>query len=536
MCVRGRTKNPKTRGWNASIVPSSDLFAKSKDFPSRDFSALIDCMLDWLAARARTTPRALALVIGEQQWTYGALQEEVARYAGWLQQMGVERGQRVALLLENDLPFVCLVHALARVGAVLMPLNTRLTAEEVAWQLQKTGCRLLLYDDSTAEQVAQLAAGEWRTQHVAQLRSAAHEPVWERQGFELQAPQAIVFTSGTTGQPKGAVLTFANHFWSATASAFRLGVQPQDCWLSCLPLYHVGGLAVLFRSCLYGTAVVLQRRFEVEQFNEALDRWPVTMTSLVPTMLYRLLPTRRSWPETLRLVLVGGAATTPELAAACVEAGVPLATTYGLTEAASQVATMLQDGVRLKPGSVGKPLMFTEVRIVDEAWNSVPGGNEVPAGTLGEVVVAGPTVMRGYFEDEEATAEALRDGVLYTGDIGYLDEDGDLWLVQRRSDIIVSGGENVYPAEVEQVLRQHPAVAAACVVGLPDAEWGERVAAMVAVREGQTVSEEALLAFCRERLAGYKLPRTLRLVQRLPETASGKVARGEVRERLEIGD
>jgi O-succinylbenzoic acid--CoA ligase len=487
-------------------------------------------MVDWLAARARTTPHALALVIEEQQWTYGALQDEVARYAGWLQQTGVERGQRVALLSQNDLPFVCLVHALARLGAVLVPLNTRLTAGELAWQLQKTGCGLFLYDDSTAELSEQLPAGEWQARHVAEVQGALQEPVLEPpHGFELEAPQAIVFTSGTTGRPKGAVLTFANHFWSATASAFRLGVQPQDCWLSCLPLYHVGGLAVLFRSCLYGTAVVLQRRFEVQQFNEALDHWPVTMTSLVPTMLYRLLPTRRSWPKTLRLVLVGGAATTPELAAACAEAGLPVAMTYGLTEAASQVATMLPAEARQKPGSVGKPLMFTEVRIVDEA------GNEVPSGALGEVLVSGPTVMRGYYEDEEATAQALRGGRLHTGDIGYLDEDGDLWLVQRRSDIIVSGGENVYPAEVEEVLRQHPAVAAACVVGVPDAEWGQRVAAMVAVREGETVDEEALLAFCRERLAGYKLPRTLRFVERLPETASGKVARGEVRERLEGG-
>ena len=243
-------------------------------------------------------------------------------------------------------------------------------------------------------------------------------------------------------------------------------------------------------------------------------------------MLYRLLKEGTRWPATLRLVLLGGAAAAPQLLAEAATAGVPVATTYGLTEAASQVATMLPAGVRRKPGSVGRPLFFTEIRIVNEEEEAQP------AGSYGEVVVAGPTVMAGYYRNAAATAETLRDGKLYTGDIGYLDEEGDLWLVQRRSDIIVSGGENVYPVEVETVLRQHPAVEAACVVGVPDPEWGEAVAAMVAPRPERAVTPEELLAFCRERLAGYKLPRHLRLAAQLPQTASGKVARREVQARL----
>jgi O-succinylbenzoic acid--CoA ligase len=325
------------------------------------------------------------------------------------------------------------------------------------------------------------------------------------------------------------MLTYGNHFWSATASAFHLGVLPDDRWLSILPLYHVGGLAVLFRCCLYGAAAVLQEGFDLDAVNRSLDEEAITLVSLVPTMLYRLLPTRASWPERLRLVLLGGAAASPELVAQALAAGVPVATTYGLTEAASQVATMLPDEARDKPGSVGRPLLFTEMQILGD------GNAPLPAGEIGEVAVRGPAVMAGYYAAPKATAEALRGGWLHTGDMGYLDEDGDLWLVQRRSDIIVSGGENVYPAEVEAVLGAHPAVAAAAVVGLPDAEWGEQVAALVVVREGRTIEAGELLRFARQRLAGYKLPRRLSFVDAMPQTALGKVARAAVREMLLVG-
>jgi O-succinylbenzoic acid--CoA ligase len=346
--------------------------------------------------------------------------------------------------------------------------------------------------------------------------------------FDLDGMQAVVFTSGTTGRPKGAMLSFANHFWSATASAFRLGTRPEDLWLSCLPLYHVGGLAVLFRSCLYGTAVLLQQGFDVAAVNDALDNYDVTLISLVPTMLYRLLDARPagSWPRSLRLVLLGGAATPPELVEKSREQGVPISVTYGLTESSSQVATILPDNVPAKPGCVGKPLMFTSVRIADD------NGKTLSPGEYGEVVVTGPSVMVGYIHDPAGTSRAIREGELYTGDIGYLDEDGDLWLVQRRSDIVVSGGENVYPAEVEAVLKQHPAVAAVCVVGVADEEWGQRVAAMVVSRDGATVSGGELVEFGRESLASYKLPIRIQFAKVLPQTASGKIERRTVQKMM----
>ena len=484
-------------------------------------------MLDWLKERAYTTPDALALLIGEQQWTYGELDRLVDGYARHLQRLRLAPGEKVATLLPAALPAVCLVHAAARQGLVLVPLNTRLTVPELAWQLDHLDSPLLIYDETFATSAGELESDVQRSTPVGRFS----EPV--PAGADLSVPpiqmdavQAIDFTSGSTGEPKGVLLTFANHFWSASASAFRLGVRPDDRWLSCLPLYHVGGLAVLFRSCLYGSAIVLHDRFDVDAFNHSLDREAITLTSLVPTMLYRLLPTRTSWPASLRLVLLGGAAASSELLSDALAAGIPVATTYGLTEATSQVATLLPAGVRGKPGSVGRPLLFNRVRIVSEE------GQAQPAGAYGEVVVSGPTVMAGYYANEAATARTLRDGELYTGDIGYLDEEGDLWLVQRRSDIIVSGGENVYPAEVEAILGQHHAVRAACVVGVPHPEWGEQVAAMVAISPRTRATQEELLAFCRERLAAYKLPRRLDLVTELPQTASGKVAREQVRQEL----
>jgi len=480
--------------------------------------------VDWLAARAALTPDKLALMIGQRRWTYGELDRLVNGLAAHLQAQGVQPGDFVAVLLPNSLAYVCLIHALARLDAVLIPLNTRLTAEEIAWQVGHVGAQWLVAQEKMAG-----VTGRWLTIDDGGWQSA-HPPAVDRQPLALDQLQCVVFTSGTSGRPKGAMLTYGNHYASAQASAARLGVQANDLWLSVLPLYHVGGLAVVWRSCLVGTAVDLHARFDLEAINQALDSNPITLISLVPTMLHRLLESRTTWPDTLRLILLGGAAASPELLQQAQAAQLPVATTYGLTEAASQVATMLPPDVARKPGSAGKPLPGTTIDIVDE------NGRSLPPHTIGEIIVAGPTVMAGYWSAEcgarsveyrlRTPHSALRTHA--TGDMGYLDEDGDLWVVQRRSDLIVSGGENVYPAEVEAALKAHTTVANACVVGVPDPEWGQIVAALVQLKPDQTVTEAALLAFLREQLAGYKQPRRLRFTAELPQTASGKIARSAV--------
>ncbi|MCB0160140.1 MAG: o-succinylbenzoate--CoA ligase [Caldilineaceae bacterium] len=481
--------------------------------------------VNWLADRAAVTPHVLALVADGAYITYGELERRVQQMTIHLAAHGVGAGMRLAVLLPNSAAYVDLIHAAARVGAILVPLNTRLTAPELAYQLAKATPRLLITD--TAHR-ASVVDAPCPVLDVTALNAPASPAVFlpPPAPVTLESPQAIVFTSGTTGRPKGVLLTFGNHFWSATASAYRLGVLPHDRWLSCLPLYHVGGLAVVFRSCLYGTAMVLHDRFDLARFDRALDTDVITLTSLVPTMFYRLLEHRqRPWPHSLRAVLLGGAATGPALVEAGKTAGVPMAVTYGLTEAASQVATATPELVLRKPGSPGAPLMFDRVRVGDDA------GNSVPPGDIGEVIVRGPVVMAGYFDEPEATAQTLRDGELFTGDVGYLDDDGDLWIVQRRRDIIVTGGENVYPAEVEAVLDGLPGVRRSCVVGLPDAEWGQSVAALVEA-DASGFDRDALLRQARQTLAGYKTPRLLVRTDDLPQTASGKVERRRVAELL----
>jgi O-succinylbenzoic acid--CoA ligase len=492
-------------------------------------------MRDWLAATAALHPTKTALLRPHDDFehlvkiTYARLNELAASEAAALAQLGVESGDRVGLLLDNGQRYVSLVWGLVRRGAVLVPLNTRLTADELRYQVDKAGCKLIICS-STYEPTAVAI----RTRPVYTVGSSCsdaalpfptnimHSEAHLDGEIDLDATAAIIFTSGTTGKPKGAQLTFGNLYHSAQASAERLGVHPDDRWLLALPLYHVGGLSILFRSAIYGTAFAIPQAEpgaspKLESIIHTMQREAITLISLVPTQLYRMIQAGVEFPPTLRLILLGGAAAAPDLLESCAKLNLPVATTYGLTEAASQVATMSPEDVRHKPGSVGKPLAGTQVRIVRE------DGTSAEPGEYGEIAVSGKMVMKGYLD------EPLSNGELYTGDIGYLDADGDLWLVQRRSDLIVSGGENVYPAEVEGILRQHPMIAEAAVVGVPSAEWGQQVAAVLVLKPGTSAIPDDIEAFCKARLAGYKRPRLIRFVSELPMTASGKIQRSAVR-------
>ncbi|MCH8994595.1 MAG: o-succinylbenzoate--CoA ligase [Chloroflexi bacterium] len=487
-------------------------------------------MPEWLRQRARLSPDRLALVFEDERWTFAELDRRVSGAAGRLAVAGVEPGNLVALLARNGSGFAQLVHAVPRLGAVLMPLNVRLTADELAWQLRDSGARFLVSDEPNAAKAAELkkALPSLSCLSLAELTECddrARSDAGERR-VSLSAVHSVIYTSGTSGRPKGAMLTFGNHLWSAMGSALNLGLRNDDRWLACMPLFHVGGLAILLRSVIYGSTAVVQESFDPDAVNRAIDEDGITTVSVVSAMLSRMLEARgeRPYPETLRCVLAGGGPLPRPLLEECARRGVPVVQTYGLTEAASQVATLSPEDALLKLGSAGRPLFPTEIRIEDEQDQALP------AGEAGEIVVRGPTVTAGYLNDAEATARALRDGWLHTGDIGYLDEEGLLYVLDRRDDLIVSGGENVYPAEVEEVLRSHPAVLDAAVVGLPDERWGRRVAAAVALRPGSKPDEEELLAFCRKHLASYKAPTQLHIVEQLPRNAAGKLLRRAVRD------
>ncbi|MFC7045820.1 o-succinylbenzoate--CoA ligase [Halobacteriaceae archaeon GCM10025711] len=495
-------------------------------------------MRDWLDHRARSTPDETALVDADtgDEWTFADLDAAVEETAGSLAGLGVEAGDHVGVLMETRPAFVRLVFAVQRVGAVLVPLNARLAVPELAAQRDAADLTALVCEADT-EADAAAAAGPVPVvsvddpDHDAVATLDDTEPgLVDDVAWSLDDVQAIMFTSGTTGDPKAVTLTAGNFLASAGASAVRLGVLPDDRWLLCLSMYHMGGLSVVLRSVLYGTTVVLQREFDESAVRDAVAAFDVTGVSLVPTMLDRVLDAGDGpLADSLRFVLLGGAPASTDLLERCAAHDVPVCPTYGMTETASQVATARPDEAFDHPGTVGRPLFATDVTVVGE------DGLPVPTGETGELVVSGPTVTPGYYADPEATADATGEYGFRTGDIGYRDHAGRLWVLNRREDRIVTGGENVHPGEVADVLREHPDVREVAVVGVEDPEWGERVAALV-VRDDEEVTADDLQAFCEGRLAGYKKPRTVTFADAIPRTASGTVDREAVRDRLRAAD
>ncbi|WP_394295208.1 o-succinylbenzoate--CoA ligase [Halobiforma nitratireducens] len=524
---------------------------------------------DLLAVRAAATPDDLALidVATGEEWTYEDFDRRVDRAARALTELGDDVGdgtqlERLGLLVDTRPAFTVVFFAAMRTGTTVVPLNVRETVTELAEKVERTGLEAIVCERDTAATALDLAdraemvvasidevggvdgvggvggvdgIDEVKSDRVRSLAGATEASgpgsvdSLERSAppeIDPEATQLLMFTSGTSGDPKAVRLTVSNLVASATASAFRLGIDREDRWLCCLPMYHMGGLAPVVRSTLYGTTVVVQREFEPDATARVLATYDITGVSLVPTMCKRLLEREGGWrpPETLRFVLLGGAPATQELLERCLENEIPVYPTYGMTETASQVATATPEAVRSHEGTVGRPLVGSEVTVVDD------DGEPVAPGEPGELVVAGPTVTPGYLEPE-VTEEAFGDRGLYTGDVGYRDTGGRLWILNRRSDRIVTGGENVDPGEVVDALRTHSSVAEAAVVGLPDDEWGERVAAVV-VPAGDGIEYASVLESCEERLAGFKRPKTLAVVDELPRTASGTVDREAVRNLL----
>jgi o-succinylbenzoate---CoA ligase len=494
-------------------------------------TSIVGSMPDWLQQRATISPERLALQTEDARLTYRELDEAVDSMAAHLRQAGVRDSEIVALLAQNGAAYVQSVHAISRAGAVAMPLNLRLTPLELAWQIEDAGAHRLLFDASQNDAAVALR-GEAPPLELLSLdeitdagpATALESPMAPRSRFDLGALHSVVYTSGTTGRPKGAMLTYGNHFWSATASALNLGLRQDDRWLACLPLFHVGGLSILLRSVIYGTAAIVHSGFDPAGVNAAIDEDGVTIVSVVANMLQRMLDQRadRPYPASLRCILLGGGPAPEPLLRRCAAIGVPVVQTYGLTETASQIATLAPDDALRKLGSAGKPLFGAELRIVGE------DGAACLPGVAGEIVVRGPTVTPGYLNRPDETATALRDGWLHTGDLGRLDDEGYLYVLDRRDDLIVSGGENIYPAEIEAVLQAHPDVQEAGVYGIDDSRWGKVPVAIVVLRQGAVEDAGALLAHCRQRLAAYKTPHRIDFASTLPRNAAGKLMRHQL--------
>ncbi|RKH53812.1 o-succinylbenzoate--CoA ligase [Corallococcus sp. AB050B] len=465
---------------------------------------------------ARVHPDAEALRFAGQRWTFRELDGEVTRWTEALAARGIGQGERVALLSTSHPAVTFLFWALGRLGAIFAPLNARLTPAELGPLLDEVEPRLTLALESLRARIPEAESLESFPGSVP-----AREPVPAR-SWDADTARVILFTSGTTGRPKGAVLSEGAFRASSRASAANLGAHPAPRWLGTLPLFHVGGLAMLTRTAYEGGCLLLHERFDADAVNRAIDSEGASHASFVATTLERVLDARqdRKLPDTFRCALIGGGPVPTALLTRARAAGLLALQTYGLTEACSQVTTE-------RPGeadgrTAGPPLPGLEVRIVGTDGATLGEGQE------GDVEVRGPTLMARYWRQREATREAFHDGWLRTRDVGVLDAKGRLTLLSRRTDLIVRGGENLYPAEIEAVLANHPAILESAVVGVPDPHWGEVPVAFVVLRPGHALPDN-LDAWCRQSLARFKVPTRFVAIETLPRNAMSKVERSVLR-------
>jgi acyl-CoA synthetase (AMP-forming)/AMP-acid ligase II len=505
--------------------------------------------------QAAAQPDAEAVVFEETRLSYGRLNERVNRLANGLRSRGLRRGSHVALLLENCHQYLEVYYALSKAGMVAVPLNWRLSDEELGYILDHSESAALITDRGHAESALLLRGEIERLELLIGVETigptdvapyeeivAAGSPAEPNaEGLDENGLVVLMYTGGTTGLPKGVMLSHRNFLASIRAIA-EVGMQAAGAHtLFALPLFHIANWqAFLFHAL--GGCVIVTRRADPERIVELLLREKPILVNLVPTVYESLLALPGI--EDLDFSFVGrftvsGAPMAADSMRRCEEVfGMRFGKGYGLTEAAPAVSSLnpaeyvLEGDPALvaRANSVGKPLKNVEVKICRE------DGSECRPREEGEITVRGDNVMLGYWRDPERSRDALRGGWLWTGDLGFVDADGYLFLTDRKGDMIISGGENVHPTETENALQEHPAVREVAVIGLPDPKWGEVVKAVVALQPGHEVSAEALIDFCRERIAGYKCPKSVDFVEALPKSTVGKILRREVKKRYSEGD
>lgn len=497
-------------------------------------------LADLIERNAALTPEKAAIRFAGRELTYAGLASRItAAVAALTSELAVGRGDRVAILAANHPDYLVLLYACARLGAMLVPVNWRLAVPEQLYILSDSGAKVLVLEQAFEAIVTPLKEA---LPDVRVVGLAADAPdglsldalvAGARGGggtekVDTSAPLLIVYTSGTTGHPKGAVLCQEALIANAAMSEHMHDLTAEDHVLTVLPLFHVGGLNIQTTPALQlGAMVTLHARFAPDATLAAIANDRPTLSVLVPATMQAVIEHPR-WKETpldsLRALATGSTQVPQRLVDAFVERDVPVLQVYGSTETSPVAAYTRLSGDWRRPGSTGLPGLVCEARVVDD------GGNEVPHGEVGEVVVRGPNVLSEYWNNPQATAEALRDGWYHTGDIGVRDADGHFFIHDRRKNLIISGGENIYPAEVERVLGEHPAVAECAVIGRPDDRWQEVPVAYVVLREGAGAQPGEIERFCLAQLARYKVPREYVFVADLPRNAMGKVQHFRLRE------
>ncbi|MFJ9541434.1 long-chain fatty acid--CoA ligase [Streptomyces sp. NPDC101225] len=487
----------------------------------------------WPARRARKTPHRTALIHENTAVTYEQLYERTTRLAHALRSRGVGRGDRVAHLGPNHPSYLETLFAAGTLGAVFVPLNTRLAGPEIAYQLADSGAKVLVHAPSHSTLVAELPGStDTRTRievgpaYEELIASYADEPIDEP--VTADDIGIIMYTSGTTGRPKGAMLTHGNLTWNAVNVLVDTDLTSDERALVAAPLFHCAALNMLtMPTLLKGGTCVLVEGFDAGGALELVERHGITFMFGVPTM-FDLMARHPRWQEadlsSLRILNCGGASVPKPLIEAYQERGLTFQQGYGMTETTPGACFLSAEHSVTKAGSAGVPHFFTDVRVVR------PDLSPVDPGEPGEITVSGPNVMPGYWGLPEATAAVLTDGWYRSGDVARLDEDGYVYIVDRKKDLIISGGENIYPAEIEDRLLAHPDIVECAVVGVPDERWGEVPHAVVVRRPGTDLTPDAVIASLAGRLAKYKIPKSAVVVtDELPRNASGKLLKARVR-------
>jgi O-succinylbenzoic acid--CoA ligase len=471
--------------------------------------------------KARKNPDRVALMDGNVSLTYGELESRIAVFAERLRLLDIKENDRIGIISSNSIDYAVLIFTLYRINATAVLLNLRKTPDHWRYCLEASDCKLILigskqYDTAKGLGIPVHVIDGNRWSGVSH-RGGEVSPIEVPDIVRTDSKSTIIFTSGSTGSPRGVVLTFGNHYYSALGSNTNLPLSDRDCWLAVLPFYHVGGLAILFRSMIAGSSVYILEEFDVSEISRLIDEEVITQISLVPTMLDRLIVERKSndFPVSLKAILLGGAPMPESLIRMIIDRSMPVLTTYGMTETASQIATLSPDDLKVKFPPAGKPLSQCEVRIND------PEGRPVDRGVPGEVAVRGKIVFKGYLNEKDS---ALDDnGWFQTGDFGYFDEEGYLVIEGRKDEMFVSGGENVHPREIEDIAGEFPGITEAAVTTVEDERWGRQPILFVSIAEGSFSGIDELRSDMENHLPPIMVPETLIVVNEFPRTTIGKI-------------
>jgi fatty-acyl-CoA synthase len=490
-------------------------------------------------------PEREAIVSEKGRWSYAQWNANANRRAKAFARQGIKKGDHVATIFLNGNEVLETYMALIKLGAVIVPLNVRLAPKELQYIIEHSGASALILSyefesaireiKDTLPTVRQyfMSGGDVSEDMIPleeiYMCESEEEPLIEVGEDDIAC---ILYTAGTTGRPKGVLLSHRNCLWAAVNIAFNVDLKPEYRVLLVFPLYHAAAFIILIGNLFLGCTNVTMRAFDPERVMELIEHERISRMTFPPTVwnfILQLHNLDRYDTSSVRSISSGAESMPLETKKRLLDVfpNAALGESYGMTESAATITTLDPKDVLRKIASVGKPYVNVEMRLVDDQ------GNDVPVGDVGEILARGPSIMEGYFKEPEATGEALKAGWLHTGDLGKLDDEGFLYIVDRKKDMIITGGENIYPREIEEVLYAHPKILEAAVIGLPDPNWGEKVHAVIALKDGETLTEQEVIDYCKTHIASFKKPKSVEFVERLPRSPAGKVLKRILRERYQ---